>query len=86
MEKLSEQIRLLNHEESLLLRADKLPQKLQIETGMYLLCEDGNYTAFDYKDRQAWQETFGELQNAPEGWCKSFTTPLGAIDWLLSLV
>ena len=85
MDELKEQIRMLTRKESELLKADKLPKKQQIKTGLYLVCEDGCYTGFDYGDRQAWQEMFGGVESAPEGWSKDFTNPLDAIDWLLSL-
>lgn len=85
MESLREQIKLLSRNESELLKADRLPKKQQMKTGLYLVCGDGRYTALDYAERQAWRETFGGTENAPEGWSKDFTNPLDAIDWLLSL-
>ena len=85
MDKLKEQIKILTRKESELLEADKLPKKKQTKTGLYLVCEDGRYTGFDYGDRHAWQEMFGGVEGAPKGWSKDFTNPLDAIDWLLSL-
>ena len=85
MDKLKEQIKILTRKESELLEADKLPKKKQTKTGLYLVCEDGRYTGFDYGDRHAWQEMFGGTEGAPEGWSKDFTNPLDALDWLLSL-
>ena len=85
MDKLKEQIKILTRKESELLKVDKLPKKQQTKTGLYLVCEDGRYTGFDYSDRQAWQEMFGSVEGAPEGWSKDFDNPLDAIDWLLSL-
>ena len=85
MELLKEQIKLLNKSESELLIAGKLPKRQENQKGLYLLCEEGRYTAFDYTDRQSWQEMFGNNTNAPEGWSKEFPNPLDAIDWLLSL-
>lgn len=85
MDKLKEQIKMLTEKEGELLKADKLPKRQQIKTGLYLICEDGHYTGFDYCDRQAWQEMFGGVKGAPEGWSKEFTNPIDAIDWLLSL-
>ena len=49
MDKLKEQIKILTEKESELLKADKLPKRQQIETGLYLVCEDGRYTGFDRK-------------------------------------
>ena len=85
MESLREQIKLLSQKESELLKADRLSKKQEMKTGLYLLCEDGRYTAYDYAERQSWREMFGGVENAPTGWSKEFTNPLDAIDWLLSL-
>ena len=85
MESLHEQIKLLSRKESELLKADRLPKKQETKTGLYLVCEDGRYTALDYGERQSWREMFGSVESAPEGWSKDFTNPLDAIDWLLSL-
>ena len=49
MDKLKEQIKILTRKESELLEADKLPKKKQTKTGLYLVCEDGRYTGFDYE-------------------------------------
>ena len=54
MELLSEQIKLLSEDEGTLLKADKLPKKHRISTGLYLLCEMRKYIAYDYSERQAW--------------------------------
>ena len=85
MESLREQIKILSRKESELLKADRLPKKHENRTGLYLLCEDGHYTAFDYGERQSWREMFGSVEGAPSGWSKEFSNPLDAIDWLLSL-
>ena len=79
---LSEQIKLLSSDESELLKADRLPKSRRNSTGLYLTCEDGHYTAYDYSERQSWVEYFGREKTAPEGWSKEFSNPLDAIDWL----
>ena len=85
MQSLSEQIKIISREESQLLEADKLSKNLRIETGLYLVCENGSYTAFDFSERQSWIDYFGTKKDAPQGWSKEFPDPLDAIDWLLSL-
>ncbi len=85
MEKLSERISILTVPESELLKADKLPKNRHISTGLYLVCESGNYIAFDFSERQAWCDYFGSMKGAPQGWSEEFTNPLDAIDWLISL-
>ena len=85
MEKLKEQIRILSVEEAELLKADKLPKRLRIATGLYLICSEGKYTGYDYSERQSWIESFGNKSNAQEGWSKEFDDPLSAIDWLFEL-
>ena len=80
---LSEQIKILSREESELLKADKLTKKSRNSTGLYLVCEEGHYTAYDYSERQSWSDYFGSSKNAPEGFIKEFSNPLEAIDWLL---
>ena len=80
---LSEQIKILSREEGELLKADKLTKKSRNSTGLYLTCEDGHYTAYDYSERQSWNDYFGSSKNAPEGFIKEFSNPLDAIDWLL---
>ena len=80
--KLSEEIKILSPEECELLRADKLVKSRRNRTELYLICESGKYTAFDYADRQAWIELFGK-EAAPVGHEKKFDNPLRAIDWLL---
>ena len=80
---LSEQIKLLSSDESELLKADRLPKSRRNSTGLYLTCEDGHYTAYDYSERQSWSDYFGSIKNAPEGYSKEFSSPLKAIDWLL---
>ena len=79
---LSEQIKILSREESELLKADRLPKSRRNKTGLYLHVENGIYTAYDYSERQNWEEYFGSEKNAPEGWSKEFDNPLEAIDWL----
>ena len=81
MKLLSEQIKIISPEEGKLLEADKLSKNRQISTGLYLVCNINNYTAYDYSDRQYWIEYYGS-SNAPEGWSKEFCEPLSAIDWL----
>lgn len=85
MEKLKEQIRILSAEEAELLKADKLPKRLKIATGLYLVCSEGKYTGYDYAERQSWIESFGNKSKAQEGWSKEFDDPLNAIDWLFEL-
>ena len=85
MQSLSEQIKIISREESRLLESDKLSKNLCIETGLYLVCENGSYTAFDFSERQSWIDYFGTKKDAPQGWSKEFPDPLDAIDWLLSL-
>ena len=80
---LSEQIKILSREEVELLKADKLTKKSRNNTGLYLMIEGGSYTAYDYAERQSWEEYFGSEKGAPEGWSKEFNNPLDAIDWLL---
>ena len=80
--KLSKEIKLISREEAELLNADKLSKHQRIETGYYLLCDDGSYTAFDWSERQGWLEMFGKAK-APRGHKKEFDSPLKAIDWLL---
>ena len=80
---LSEKIKILSREEAELLVADKLPKKQRNSTGLYLTCESGHYTAYDYSERQSWSEYFGSTKSAPEGFMKEFSSPLDAIDWLL---
>ena len=85
MESLKEQIKLLSQKESELLKADKLPKRLENCTGLFLVCEGERYIALDYGERLSWLEMFGGTENAPKGWIKEFSSPLDAIDWLLSL-
>jgi hypothetical protein len=66
-----------------MLKTDKLTKKHRNDTGLYLTCNDGHYTAYDYAERQSWSEYFGSKKHAPEGWIKEFDNPLDAIDWLL---
>ena len=80
---LSEKIKLLSLEEAELLKADKLTKKQRNSTGLYMTCDGGHYTAYDYSERQSWSEYFGSTKGAPEGYSKEFSSPLDAIDWLL---
>ena len=80
---LRDEIQILSVEDAELLKADKLSKRRKKDSGLYLTIEDGRYTCYDYSERQKWQEYFGNVENAPEGWEKEFDNPLDAIDWLL---
>ena len=80
---LSDKIKMLSREEAELLRADKLPKKHRNSSGLYLTSENGQYTAYDYSERQSWSDFFESAESAPEGFIKEFDSPLDAIDWLL---